>query len=297
MRKIVILIVCLVVAAGAYMYYGRADEGVTVKIGSKNFTESVLVSEIFAQALEAEGIKVERKQALGGTDIIQAAMLADEVNLYPEYTSTALLTVLKESADFDPQSAYAKVKSGYKEKFGFVLLDMTSINNSQGLAITKEAADRYGVVTLTDLSRAAPSLRLCATPEFEERNDGLAGLKKRLGGFEFASVKVFDKGIKYAVLRNGEADVNVCFTTDADLSQGDIVAVEDDIRFWPPYNLVPVMRGDLLEKNPKVAEIINRVCAVLDTPTIQALNATVDIEQKEQREVAKGFLTDKGLIN
>lgn len=296
-KKALVVVLLVLVLAGAYWFLGRGDDaGAKVVIGSKDFTESILVSEIYAQALEAEGMKVDRKPALGGTAIIQAAMEAGEVNLYPEYTSTALVTVLKEEPDFEPQSAYDKVKNGYKETYDFILLDMAPLNNSQGVAITKEAADRYGIVTLTDLSREAPNLRLCATPEFEERSDGLAGLKERLGGFEFASVKVFDKGIKYEVLRNGEADVNVCFTTDAHLSKGDILAVADDISFWPPYNLVPVVRADILEKEPKIADILNPISAVLDNATMQSLNAQVDLEQKEYKEVASAFLKEKGFV-
>jgi osmoprotectant transport system substrate-binding protein len=265
-------------------------------IGSKDFTESILISEIFAQALENGGFVVDRKQALGGTAIIQAAMTAGDVDLYPEYTSTALVTVLKEAPDFDPKSSHAKVKAGYAEKFDLAALDMAPLNNSQGVAITKEAAEKYGVRTLTDLSKAAPDLRLCSTPEFEERPDGLAGLKERLGGFEFKSVRVFDKGIKYEVLRNGEADVNVCFTTDAHLAKGDIVAVEDDISFWPPYNMVPIAREDALEASPEIAAILNPISAALDSATMQALNARVDLDGKEYGEVAGDFLRSKGFI-
>lgn len=290
LAAMLVLLVCLV-AFGAF----AADGKPKVVVGSKDFTESILISEIFAQALEARGFTVDRKQALGGTAIIQAAMKAGQVNLYPEYTSTALITVLGEAPEFDPAAAYEKVKKGYAERFDFVLLDMAALNNSQGLAITKEAADKYGVKTLTDLSQAAPNLRLCATPEFEERDDGLAGLKKRLGGFAFASVKVFDKGIKYEVLRKGQADVNVCFTTDAHLSKGDIVAVQDDIAFWPPYNLAPIVRGDVLKAAPEIAETINPIVAALDSATMQKLNAAVDLEQKEYREVAAAFLKEKGL--
>lgn len=280
---------------GIFSSYAAA-RGVRVVVGSKDFTESILISEIFAQALEDAGFRVDRKQALGGTPIIQAAMLADQVNLYPEYTSTALAMVLKEPAEFDPEKAYEKVKAGYMEQFGFELLDMAKLNNSQGMAITKKAADKYSVRTLTDLSKAAPNLRLCSTPEFEDRDDGLAGLKKRLGGFDFKSVKVFDKGIKYEVLRRDEADVNICFTTDAHLSKGDIVAIEDNIAFWPPYNLVPIVRGEALQMSPKIADVINPVVAKLDNETMQKLNARVDLEQQEYKEVAASFLKDNGLI-
>ena len=297
-KAFALLLACLTIAAGVHASAAPAAAASkeTVSIGSKDFTESILISEIFAQALEDAGIKVNRKQALGGTPIIQAAMQSGEIGLYPEYTSTALSMVLKEPAEFDPQAAYDKVKAAYIEKFSFVLLDMAPLNNSQGLSITAKAAEQYGVKTLTDLSKAAPNLRLCATPEFEDRQDGLAGLKARLGGFEFKSIKIFDKGIKYEVLRRDEADVNICFTTDAHLSQGDILAIEDDIRFWPPYNLIPVVRKDVLDRAPQITDILNPICAKLDNATMQKLNAAVDIEQKEYKEVAALFLKEKGFI-
>lgn len=287
----------LVTILGTMFFSACSSSGSSIVIGSKDFTESILVSEMYAQILEANGYTVERKQALGGTPIIHESMTAGELDLYPEYTSTGIAMVLKEDVEYDPQVAYDKVKNGYEEQFNMIWLDMTDVNNSQGMAITKEAAETYGVRTLTELSQQASNLRLCATAEFEEREDGLAGLKEKLGGFDFASITVYDKGIKYQVLRNGEADVNVCFTTDADLSVGDIVAIEDDVQFWPPYYLAPVVRGEVLEANPDLADLLNALGAKLDTPTMQALNARVDIDQEEYAAVAKAFLTQEGLLS
>lgn len=297
-KWIAVLALLAAVAIGFVVFRQEAEEESKGKIGigSKDFTENILVSEIYAQALEASGFTVERKQALGGTPIIMASMQAGEIDLYPEYTSTGIAIVLKESPEYDPVAAYERVKKGFEEKYSLIWLAMSEVNNSQGLAITKTAALRYDVKTLTDLSREAPNLRLCATAEFEERADGLAGLKERLGGFEFASVRVFDKGIKYEVLRRGEADVNVCFTTDAALSQGDIIAIEDDIKFWPPYNLTPVIRADALEKSPEIREILDKISAALDTATMQKLNAFADIDQREYKEIAEAFLKEKGLV-
>lgn len=293
-KWIVVLGLALVLVAG-FVVFRQKESGEKIGIGSKDFTENILVSEIYAQALEANGFTVERKQALGGTPIIMAAMQAGEIDLYPEYTSTGIAMVLKESPEFDAAAAYEKVKRGFEENYDLIWLDMSEVNNSQSMGITKTASLQYGVTTLTDLSEAAPNLRLCATAEFEERPDGLAGLKERLGGFDFASVRVFDKGIKYEVLLRGEADVNVCFTTDAMLSKGDIIAIKDDVNFWPPYNLAPVIRGAALEKSPKIAEVLNKISAVLNTETMQRLNAQVDLDQKEYKEVAAAFIKEKGL--
>lgn len=295
-RKLIVALVLVAAAIAVFSAVRPKGGEARLRVGSKDFTESILVSEMYAQALEAKGFAVERKQALGGTPVIMAAMEAGELDLYPEYTSTGIAMVLKEPPEFHPGAAYEKVKRGFEERYGMVWLEMSQVNNSQGMAILKAVAERHGVSTLTDLSKAAPHLRLCSTAEFEEREDGLAGLKRRLGGFDFASVKVFDKGIKYEVLRKNEADVNVCFTTDAALSKGDIVAVEDDIQFWPPYNLTPVVRADALGRSPEIADALNAVSAALDTPTMQSLNARVDIDQGEYREVAAAFLREKGLV-
>lgn len=296
-KRLLALALCGAMLLGTIACGGEKNKG-KIAIGSKDFTESILVSEMYAQLLEANGYAVERRQALGGTPIIQESMLSGDVSLYPEYTSTGIATVLKEEQEFDPQAAYEKVKAGYAEQFDFVWLAMSGVNNSQALAITQQAAQTYGVTNLTELSAAAPQLRLCATPEFEERDDGLKGLKERMGagGFAFASVRVYDKGIKYQVLRNGEADVNVCFTTDADLSKGDIIALTDDIQFWPPYYLAPVIRGDVLKANPGVEALLNALSAKLDTNVMQNLNARVDIDQEEYAAVAEDFLQTEGLI-
>lgn len=296
-RRTLLPVLILCIAIAGYIYLKNGVKAATViTVASKDFTENILVSEIYAQILEAEGYTVKRKQALGGTPIIHAAMLANEVNLYPEYTSTALVTVLKQDLESSPVIAYNKAKKGYEQDFDFIMLNMTAVNNAQGMAITKKAAERYGIRTLTDLSREAFHLRLCATPEFEEREDGLAGLRARLGGFEFKDIKVFSKGLKYEVLREGKADVNICFTTDANLAQGDIVPIVDDILFWPPYNLVPVARKELVAKNPKIVQLINAVSDLLDTDVMQRLNAEVDLKHREYKEVAAEFLKEKGFV-
>lgn len=266
-----------------------------IVIASKDFTESIIVSELYTQALKAVGYNVEHKQALGGTPIIHQAMLSGELDIIGEYTSTGIAMVLKEDSEFDPQIAYEKVKAGYAEQFNFTWLDMSQVNNSQGLAVSKEMSDKYQFTKISQLPNVAANLRFFTTPEFEERDDGLKGLREKLGTIEFQNITVGDKSLKYEVLRKGETDMVVCFTTDAALAKGNIVLLEDDISFWPPYHLTPVVRQEVLDKEPNIAEILNKVSAHLTTEVMQELNAKVDVDGQEYAAVAAQALKDWGI--
>lgn len=285
-----------VVLSSVLVGCGTKSDKATINVGSKNFTESLILGEAYSLALENAGYKVNRKLNLGGTLVAHEALKKGDIDLYPEYTGTGLLDVLKLPAKSDAKEVYDEVKKGYKEKFDLDWLEPTNANDSQGIAITKKVADQYKIKTLSELSAAAPQLRLAAVPEFEERADGLKGLKAAYGGFEFKSIKLFDYGVKYRTILNDEADVTVAFTTDGDLTNPNLVLVEDDKKFWPPYYVVPVIRGELNKKDPEIAKILNAVSAKLDTATVQKLNADVDINKKESADVAKKFLQDQGLI-
>lgn len=267
-----------------------------IVIGSKDFTESIIVSELYAQALETGGYKVERKQALGATPILHQGMLSGDIDIIGEYTSTGLAMVLKTEPEFEPDKAYNKVKEGYENEFNLIWLEPSKVNNSQGLAVTKEVSEKYSFTNISQLPEFAPNLRLCSTPEFEERDDGLKGLRDKLGSIEFKDIRVYDKGLKYEILRQNEADMNVCFTTDAELSVGDIIALEDDINFWPPYNLTPVVRKEVLESSPEIETILNEVSSHLDTSTMQKLNAKADLDGEEYSKIAQQALKEWGII-
>jgi osmoprotectant transport system substrate-binding protein len=175
-------------------------------------------------------------------------------------------------------------------------LEPTQVNDSQGLVTTKKVAEKYNLYTVSQLANLAPRLRMAAVPEFEEREDGLKGLKKFYGGFNFKSIKLYDYGVKYRVLLNGEADVTVGFTTDGDLTNPNLVLLKDDKRFWPPYYVAPVVRADLLQKDPGIEKVLNEVSSKIDSKKMQQLNAEVDIQKREYTEVAKEFLQKEGIL-
>ncbi|TGY98401.1 glycine/betaine ABC transporter substrate-binding protein [Petralouisia muris] len=267
---------------------GKSDQE-TIRIGSKDFTESLIVAEIYALALEDNGYKVDRKLNVAGS-LVHTAITDDEFDLYPEYTGTALLSVLQMDMDSDPDSVYQTVKEEYEKQFNLTWLDSTQVNDRNGIAIRKEAAQEYNISTMSELQANADKLKLCSQGEFEQREDGLPGLAKVYGEFNFASINLYDSGLKYQILENGEADVCPAYSTDAQLVNTDKFAyLEDDKQFWPPYYMAPVVRNDTLEKNPEIAEILNKVSAKLDTETMISLNAKVDIDKQEYDEVAKEF--------
>ncbi|MFE4710275.1 glycine betaine ABC transporter substrate-binding protein [Paenibacillus sp. NPDC056722] len=267
-----------------------------VKVGSKNFTESLILGEMYALALEDAGYKVDRKLNLGGTLVAHEALKKGDIDFYPEYTGTGLINVLELPPNSDAKTVYDEVAKGYKDKFNLIWLEPTNANDSQGLVTSKKIAEKYNLYKISDLVKYAPELNMAAVPEFEEREDGLKGLNATYGKLNFKSMKLFDYGIKYRVVLDGEADVTVGFTTDGDLTNKDLVLLEDDKKFWPPYFVAPVIRGELNDKDPEIAKVLNKISAKLDNETVQKLNAQVDIEKKEYADVAKSFLEEQGLI-
>lgn len=259
-----------------------------ITVGSKDFTESLILGELYAVALEDNGFKVDRKLNLASA-IVHSALINKEVDLYPEYTGTGLLAVLKEEPLYDSKEVYDKVSKDYKEKFNVIWLDPASANDSQGLVITKEASEQYGIKTISDLQQKAKDIRFASQGEFDERADGLVGLEKTYGEFNFKDSKIYDNGLKYEVLRNDKADVSVAYTTEGDLSSGEFVVLEDDKKAWPPYNIAPVVRGEVLDENPEIEDILNKITLKLDNETVIELNAKVDLNKEEYEEVAKEF--------
>jgi len=260
----------------------------TINVGSKDFTESLILSELYSLALEKEGYKVERKFNLSSA-VVHTSLVNGDIDFYPEYTGTALLSILKEQPKFNSKQVYDEVYAKYKEKFNLIWLDPSSANDGQGLVISKKASDLYNIHTISDLQKNAGKIRFASQGEFNERADGLPSLIKIYGDFKFKDEKIYDNGLKYDVLHNDKADVAVAYTTEGQLSKSEFVILSDDKHAWPPYNIAPVINGSILQKNPEIKDILNNVTKKIDNTTIIKLNAQVDIDKKEYTEVAKTF--------
>lgn len=261
----------------------------TIRVGSKDFTENLVIAEIYALALEDNGYTVKRVSNISSS-LIHNSIVNDEIDLYPEYTGTGLLSVLGEDMETDPEKVYKTVKKEYEERFNLTWLDYASANDSQGLVIRTETANLLNIKTISDLQAHASELRFASQGEFDEREDGLPGLEKTYGTFNWKSSKIYDNSLKYSVLENDEADVTPAYTTEGQLVNTDeFTLLEDDKQFWPPYNLAPVVRDNILDDNPDIKTILNNISAKLDTETVTELNAKVDVDGQEYTDVAKEY--------
>lgn len=267
---------------------GSGEEKPTIRIGSKDFTENLIVAELYALALEKNGYPVERMFNIAGS-VIHTAITNDEIDLYPEYTGTGLLSILKLDLLTDPVEVYETVKAAYEEQFDLIWLNYAEANDGQGLVIRTETAERLGIRTISDLQANAGEIRFASQGEFDQRADGFPALEKVYGPFDWKSSKVYANGLKYEILKNDEADVAPAYTTEGMLVQPEFTLLEDDKQVWPPYNLTPVVQKSVLDANPEIADIINAVSATLDTRTATELNAEVDVNKREFEEVAKEY--------
>jgi len=265
-----------------------SNKKTTIKIGSKDFTENLILAELYALALEENGYKVERVFNVASS-VVHTTLVSGDIDLYPEYTGTGLLSILKLPLETDPQKVYDTVKTEYEKQFNLVWLDYAQANDGQGLVITTKASKQYGIKTISDLQKNADKLRFASQGEFDVRDDGIPALEAKYGEFNWASSKVYDNGLKYEVLSNDEADVAPAYTTEGRLVDVSFTLLEDDQYVWPPYNIAPVVRKEILDANPDIAEILNGIDAKIDTATITGLNARVDVDKKEYEEVAKEF--------
>jgi osmoprotectant transport system substrate-binding protein len=264
-----------------------------VAVGSKNFTESIVIAEIYAQALERAGLRVERRLNLGSTQITMAAMARGQIDIYPEYTGTALINVLHHPPISDPSACYVFVRDAFAREYGIVWLDRSPMNNSQGLATTAAIAARYRLRTLSDLAPVASRLRLATIPEFITRPDGLPGLQRVYGGFHFASVRTYDISLKYEALLQGSADIATAFTTDGAIASNHLAVLQDDKHLWPAYNVAPLVRDKALAREPRIASALNAIAPMLTTRAARSMNDQVEAHDRDPADVAAAFL--KGL--
>ncbi len=261
-----------------------------VRVGSKNFTESFVIAEIYSQALEAAGLRVQRLFNLGSTQIAMAAMRRGSVDLYPEYTGTALIDVLHLPPMSDPRAAFATVARAFERDYGIVWLKASPMNDSQALATTRALSRERHLTTLSDVAAAAPSLRFATIQEFLARPDGLPGLQRFYGGFRFREIRTYDIALKYEALLAGRADVASAFSTDGALAGDELIVLRDDRHFWSAYNVAPVVRSAALAARPAIARVLDGVSSAITDRAARRMNAAVENGQQDPADVAAAFL-------
>jgi osmoprotectant transport system substrate-binding protein len=266
-----------------------------ITIGTKNFTEQFILGELYRQALEANGIRVRLKSDIGSSEIVDRALTAGSLDMYPEYTGTLLSEVAGERKR--PRSsaeAYEGAKR-FSEKRGFTLLEMTPFSDSNALAVTPTLARTKKVRSIADLAKLPSPVLLAAPPEFRTRFEGLVGLRElyRLGNLKALPVPI---GEQYDALDTGAAQVANVFTTDGQLDRGRYAVLSDPRTLFGFQNVAPVIRRELVRENPKLATIINSVSEKLTTSAMRAMNAAAVQRKDSPRVVAARFLHEKGLV-
>jgi osmoprotectant transport system substrate-binding protein len=289
------IIACVIVGLWASGIVGCTKER-PITVGSKNFTEQVILGEIVAQHLEHRlGRHVDRKLDLGGTMLAHQALVNGDIDLYPEYTGTALATVLKLPPAHDPVAALALVRAKYQTQFSVEWMDPLGFNNTFAMVIRGDDARKHQIATLSEAGRYSPDWTLGVGYEFQQRPDGLAGLLKTYKLSLDGSPKMMDLGLLYKALEQRQVSMVAGNATDGQLSVLDVRVLLDDQDYFPPYDCVLAVRSEILNDNPPLRMALTELAGQFTDLTMRTLNYQVDGAHRPVREVAEQFLRDVGL--
>lgn len=295
MTRFLPLLALLLLARGAAAQAPRDPaRGRLVTVASKPFGESYLLAEMFAQLLEARGFRVERRPGLGATEIAFRALRTGAIDVYPEYTGTGLLAILGEEPVHDPREAFRRVARGSEARFHVHWLPPLGFENTYAIAVRGGTARELGLRTLSDLARAGPRLRAGFTPDFIGRADGLPGLQ-RAYGLRPREVRALGQAVKYQALAGGAVDVIDGYSTDGAIARYGLVVLEDDRRFFPPYEAAALVGDRLWRESPGAVAALAELSGRLDEGRMRALNRRVEVDGEEIPRVAADALRELGL--
>ena len=268
----------------------------TAVVGSKNFTEQIILAELLAQQIEAHtGLQVDRKLNLGGTLICHRAMLAGQMDLYAEYTGTALAAVLGEPSSDDSEMVYQRVRDAYRDRFGFDVGPPIGFNNTFAIVVRSEDAQKFKLRTISDLVPHAPQCRAGFGYEFMERSDGYPGLARAYGIKFAAAPSIMDLGLLYRALKERQVDVVAGSSTDGLIIALGMVILEDDRHFFPPYQAVTILRGGALREHPELRGALDVLGGKISDDEMRHMNYAVDAQQRDPAAVAREFRGAKNL--
>jgi len=269
-----------------------------IVIGSKNFTEQLLLGELFAQVIEAHThLQVERRFYLAGTFICQQAILAGRIDIYPEYTGTALTAVLKDQPGGDKQEVYRRVKQSYEEKFGLTVGPPLGFDDTFAMIIRGEDARRLKLKTLSQAAAFTPQWRAGFGYEFMERPDGYKGLVASYG-LRFAEApRIMDLGLITRALKERQVDLIAGNNTDGLIPALDLFVLEDDHHYFPPYEAVAIMRQEMLKNHPDVGAALNLLPGAISDDDMRRMNYEVDGQRRDPTVVVKEFLQQHKLVD
>src|SRR5580698_9694043 len=269
-----------------------------IVVGSKNFTEQLILGELFAQQIENKThLLVERRFYLAGTFICQQAILAGRIDIYPEYTGTALTAVLKEKPNADREKVYNQVKAEYEKRFNLAVGAPFGFNDTFAIEIRGDDARRLGLKTISQAAAHTPQWRAGFGYEFMERPDGYKGLVATYGLRFAGSPQIMDLGLLTRALKDKQVDLIAGNTTDGLIPALDLFVLEDDHHYFPPYEAVAIMRGEMLKNHPEVGAALGELAGAISDEDMRRLNYAVDGQHRDATEVVREFLRQRKLIN
>ena len=292
-KRILASLLTLAVLVPALAGCSKSDK---IVVGSKDFTENKILAEMMAQLIESKtDLSVERKLNMGGTFVCFEALKKGEIDLYPEYTGTALTAQLKRPVDPDPDKVYRIVSEEFEKQFKITWLKPLGLNNTYAIAMPRKLAEKNGIESIGDLAKKPGQFTYGADHEFFNREDGYNGLVKAYG-LSFKGVSKMNMSLKYQAISSGKMDLTDVFQTDGQLKAFDLKVLKDDKHFFPPYYAAPIVRDETLKKYPKLREALDSLGGKISDETMRELNYRVDNKKENVASVAEDFLKKSGLL-
>ena len=290
----VIVAVFLVISISAFIQPKKAD----IIIGGKMGSEPEILMNMYKQLIEQNSsLTVELKPNMGGTTFVYNALQSGSIDMYPEFTGTVLVDLLKEQPkSTDRKEVYEQAKKGLANNLDLVMLKPMKYNNTYALAIPTSLAKQYNLKTISDLKPIESSIKAGFTPEFPEREDGYLGIQKRYG-IQFAKVNIMQPELRYTALRSGDIDIVDAYSTDSEIKKYNLTVLEDDKHLFPPYQGAPLLKKTTLEKYPELNAILNKIAGKITDDQMREMNYEVAVEKKKASTVAREFLEKNNLLN
>lgn len=292
--KLIILGLFIVIFGAYFSLNSKKDK--TINIATKPMTEGYILGQMLTELIEQDtDLKVNITNGVGGgTSNIHPAIVKGEFDLYPEYTGTSWEAVLKKEASYD-ESKFDELQKEYKEKYNLEYVNLYGFNNTYGLAVNKDIAEKYNLKTYSDLAKVSNNLIFGAEYDFFEREDGYKELQK-VYNIDFKKKIDMDIGLKYQAMKDKKIDVMVIFTTDGQLAVSDVIVLEDDKKMYPSYRAGTVVRSEILSEYPELKPVLEKLNNILDDKTMADLNYQVESKGKKPEDVAREYLQEKGLL-
>ncbi|MDD1437368.1 glycine/betaine ABC transporter substrate-binding protein, partial [Dolichospermum sp. ST_sed10] len=294
-RPIAIILGIISLIIAGLIAFNYQQKPATISIGSKNFTEQVILAEILAQQIENHTkLKVDRRFNLGGTFIAHEAVKTGKIAGYVEYTGTAFTAVLKEKPITDPQIVYEKVKQAYQEKYKLTVMPSLGFENTFAMIVSGEDAKKWQIKTLSEAAKYTPQMQAGFGYEFLERADGFPGFAKTYG-LKFANIKQMELGLMYQAIKEKKVDFIAANSTDGLIPFLNLVILADDKKYFPPYQAVPIFNQEILQKYPELTETINQLGGKISTTEIQKMNYQVDNQSQPVEKIVQEWLKSQKL--